>query len=87
MNSTTNSKARGIAPSARNNALSRANSEILGAYVNSTQLMKTFGIGRSTLLGLIKRGAFPKGIRLGRILRWSVSDIQAWIDSQNGANA
>ncbi|MBQ4431405.1 MAG: AlpA family phage regulatory protein [Synergistaceae bacterium] len=49
--------------------------------------MKTFGIGRSTLLGLIKRGAFPKGIRLGRILRWSVSDIQAWIDSQNGANA
>ena len=60
------------------------NNVLLGSYVNASQLMKAFCISRSTLIQLRKRGAFPKGIRLGRTLRWSVSDIQNWINQQAG---
>ena len=65
----------------------KSNVAHLGAYVNASQLIQAFGISRSTLHQLTKRGIFPKAIRLGRVLRWSVSDIQAWIAQQAGVNA
>ena len=65
----------------------KSNVARLGAYVNANELIQTFGIARSTLLKLRKTGAFPKGIRIGRVLRWAVSDIQAWIDQQAEARA
>ena len=55
----------------------KSNVARLGAYVNANELIQT----------LRKAGAFPKGIRIGRVLRWAVSDIQAWIDQQAEARA
>lgn len=40
------------------------------------------GVSRSTLDRLIKRGKFPKPMKMGRLNVWKSSDVQAWLDAQ-----
>lgn len=56
--------------------------EGLGTYLNAEQITKSFGICRTSIFALTKRGEFPKGIKIGRSRRWALSEVQAWLDSK-----
>ena len=48
--------------------------------------MKT-GISRRTLWRWVSSGRFPPpAVRVGRIVRWRVSDIEEWIEGQASRN-
>jgi prophage regulatory protein len=40
------------------------------------------GLGRSSIYDKIKKGAFPKQIKLGRSSGWVEAEIQTWISEQ-----
>lgn len=47
------------------------------------EVIKTTGLGRSTIFRDINLGNFPKPIKLGKkSTGWLSSDISAWIDSR-----
>ena len=47
------------------------------------QVLKRVGLGKTTLYAAIKRGEFPKPIRLGeRSVGWKLSDLEKWADSR-----
>ena len=53
----------------------------LQAVINKT------GLSRSSIYLYIKKGAFPKPIRLGtRSVGWIENDINEWIDSRTNLN-
>jgi len=37
------------------------------------------GMGTTAIYGMIKRGEFPKQVKLGRLSGWMESEIQEWI--------
>ena len=44
------------------------------------------GVGRTTFLELVAAGQAPKPVRLSaKIVRWKLSDLQAWVDQQQAA--
>lgn len=59
----------------------------LSSYVNATTIAKSLGISRVGLLSLVKRGEFPAGVKLGHSRRWSVAQVNEWLDgkTQKGA--
>ena len=41
------------------------------------------GIGRSSIYRLMKKGKFPRPVRIGpAAVRWRASDITAWMESR-----
>lgn len=56
-------------------------------YVTAQELSKVFRISKASIAGLSKRGDFPKPLNFGgRIKRWNLRDVKAWIDNQKGEN-
>ena len=54
--------------------------ERLDRLLTSKQLIAETGISRSTIYRLLRKGEFPKPIRIGpRGVRWLESDIKAWL--------
>ncbi|GHU24033.1 hypothetical protein FACS189472_17040 [Alphaproteobacteria bacterium] len=50
-------------------------------FLRLPQILKLIPIGKSTLLEKVKKGEFPKQIKLGaKISVWKASDVQAYID-------
>jgi prophage regulatory protein len=46
-------------------------------------LCKRIGLGRSSIYALMKRGQFPRPIRLSeRAVGWRDADIEAWLQSR-----
>ena len=39
----------------------------------------------STLYGMIRRGDFPKPVKVGRMSYWPTAAVQRWIDTVQGA--
>ena len=52
----------------------------LGEYVTVKQLQEALHMSRSGIYQLCRRGYLPQGIRLGRAHRWSVDEINAWLE-------
>ncbi len=46
------------------------------------QVKAMVGLGRSSIYDKIKRGKFPKQIKLGRSSGWVEAEVQAWISEQ-----
>lgn len=46
------------------------------------QLKEMVGLGTTTIYDKMKRGDFPKQIKLGRISGWLESEVQTWISKQ-----
>lgn len=45
------------------------------------------GLSRSTIYEKISQGAFPPPIKIGRASRWSMIELQAWMESLRMAQA
>ena len=46
------------------------------------EVEKITGIGRSSIYRLMKKGKFPRGVRIGsKVVRWRLSEIMAWLKS------
>jgi predicted DNA-binding transcriptional regulator AlpA len=51
-------------------------------FLRIPQILKLIPIGKSTLWEKIKKGEFPKQIKLGpKTAVWKASDVQAYIDN------
>lgn len=46
------------------------------------QVKSMVGLGRSSIYDKIKRGEFPKQIKLGRSSGWVEAEVQEWISEQ-----
>ena len=42
-----------------------------------------YGIGRSTVARLFRKGAFPPPLRIGKVFRWKLADLEAWEATAN----
>ena len=49
------------------------------------EVVSQVGLKKSTIYDMIKREAFPKQIKLGRMSGWSERDVQEWIEHQKAA--
>ena len=46
-------------------------------------LLKVVPISRSVIYDMVKRGEFPKPVKVGpRAVAWRMSDVRDWIDSR-----
>ena len=55
-------------------------------YQTRHQLEKLFKVSPATIYRWINEGKFPAPIHLGaNMVRWKVSDIEAWIAEREGA--
>ena len=54
-------------------------------FISSKDIGRIFGISKSGVFNLLKRGEFPVGIRVGRNRRWRLSEVEDWIASQEAA--
>ena len=59
--------------------------ESIGVFISSKDIARLFGISKSGIFNMLKRGEFPEGIRVGRNRRWRLSEVSAWIDVQESA--
>ena len=59
----------------------------LDVFMNAQQLSQALGISRSGLFQLVRRGALPKGYRLGHSRRWCLREVKQWLQAKNGATA
>ncbi len=48
-------------------------------YVSPTQVMTALGISRSTLYRMIGAGDFPQPIKLGRLSRWPLDELENYV--------
>lgn len=47
------------------------------------EVQDRLGVCRTTVYSLLKRDdTFPRPLHIGRALRWRLSDIEGWIESQ-----
>jgi predicted DNA-binding transcriptional regulator AlpA len=57
-------------------------------FIRMNQVIKIFPVNKTTIWRMIKRGDFPKSIRMGGNLTvWRVEDIKAWLDSKASQGA
>ena len=54
-------------------------------FLSSKEIGLIFGISKSGVFNMLKRGEFPVGVRVGRNRRWTLSEVQAWYDAQKAA--
>ena len=50
--------------------------------LNMSDLLKILKAKRSTMYNWINEGIFPKGIKIGRAVRWHKEDVEAWIEQK-----
>ena len=64
--------------------MTNSNVDVLGKFIDATEIAHVFGLSRPGIFNLIKAGKFPPGIKIGRSRRWNLNDVQAWIENQKG---
>lgn len=57
-------------------------SHSLGTFLTASEIAKAFGISKSGVFNLLKRGDFPAGVKIGRSRRWNMAEIQSWLEGQ-----
>lgn len=58
------------------------NIEMQDTLLNLSDLLRILKAKRSTLYNWINEGLFPKGIKIGRAVRWHREDIEQWIEQK-----
>lgn len=57
----------------------KAKAAVPAAYVSDAYLALHFGIRRETIWAWVRRGDFPKPVKLSpQMTRWRWADVQAW---------
>lgn len=56
--------------------------EVSEKIIRLPKVKKMVGLGTTAIYEKMKRGEFPKQIKLGRLSGWVESEIQAWISQQ-----
>lgn len=49
--------------------------------IDQKQLAKKLNISRRTIQRLCARGKFPRPVRIGKLLRWKLHEIEQWIQN------
>lgn len=57
------------------------------ALMSIRELGSLLSVSRAEIYRLIKKPGFPKPIKVGGALRWSLADVQGWLDSVRSAGA
>lgn len=52
-----------------------------GLLIDSRRAAKLLGISERTLWGMWNEGMMPKPIRIGRVVRFSYEELQAWVNA------
>lgn len=55
--------------------------------LRSREVEQVTGFRRSTIYSWMKKGLFPKPLRIGRAIAWRERDIQKWMDERAEATA
>ena len=50
------------------------------AYLSPRQLAELIGVPVSTIYGFNSDGSAPRRFRIGKHIRYRVTDVQAWLD-------
>ena len=56
--------------------------EVSEKIIRLPKVKEMVGLGTTAIYEKMKRGEFPKQIKLGRLSGWVESEIQAWISQQ-----
>lgn len=59
----------------------------LDRLIKIEEVMQQIGMGRTKLYDMIQLEEFPAPIKLGRYSRWSLLEVQDWIEVQKGNRA
>lgn len=54
--------------------------------LTAEQVITVTGMKKTFIYDHMKRGTFPKNIKIGAAVRWLESEVQDWIDAQVAAN-
>ena len=52
------------------------------SFVPFPQVKATTGLSRTTVYELIQKNAFPRPIKIGAPPRWSVAELQEWLEKK-----
>ena len=55
-------------------------------YLTIQELCERLKLSRAGILGLIRKGQLPEGIRIGKARRWDENELRAWLQ-QKGEKA
>ena len=56
--------------------------EVSEKIIRLPKVKEMVGLGTTAIYEKMKRGEFPKQIKLGRLSGWVESEVQAWINKQ-----
>lgn len=51
--------------------------------LTANQVAQSLQVSVRNLRGMVSQGEFPKPIRIGRLVRWSRSTIDRWVEAQS----
>ena len=52
------------------------------------EVLRSVGLGKTTLYKLISQGEFPRPLQLGpRAVGWRAEEVEAWLDSRQAARS
>lgn len=54
----------------------------LDRYLTAKEVAEMLRVSRSALYGFMRQGIFPRGIKLGNVRRWSLSEIQQFLKEE-----
>ena len=54
--------------------------------LTAEQVIAATGMKKTFIYDHMKKGTFPKNIKIGAAVRWLESEVQDWIDAQVAAN-
>lgn len=60
--------------------------QFLPEYLSAKDICEKLSIHRSTLYAHIKKGKFPKQIKIGSCSRWERQAVLDWLEAQKGAS-
>lgn len=51
-------------------------------FLTTSEVCQYLGITRSTIYRQIKKGGFPKQVKIGKLNKWERSAVDNWIEQQ-----
>ncbi|WP_437881068.1 helix-turn-helix transcriptional regulator [Pseudomonas sp. LRF_L74] len=62
-------------------------SKPLDRLIKLDEVMQQIGVGKTKVYDMIQLEEFPAPIKLGRYSRWSLIEVQDWIEQQKQSRA
>jgi prophage regulatory protein len=65
--------------------ISQRESQMSQRLIRLPEVRAMVGLGTTSIYDKIKKGEFPKQVKLGRLSGWVEAEVQEWISRQIGA--